>query len=248
MSGAPPAETVAAPSTCAADSGPEAELRGASATRAPAVKPSVIVSCAANALLTGAVPEPLLAAARRLHYPVPRGAEYHYSGCGCGVRPWCGSFVDWIWAWKPGLTFLAPLRSLPGYTHGKPTAFVGTDAGEVETMVAAAAQRVCGWHKPDVAGLQLPSFDAPISPRFRLRVSYLIPHHNVTGGMKMIMKQIELLHARGHWVQAVFRSADASVHALPPWARDVAVDDTLVLSPHQSVVECFKYSDVIVIG
>ncbi len=59
-----------------------------------------------------------------------------------------------------------------------------------------------------------------------LRIAYLIPHHNVTGGMRMIMSQIALLHKRGHWVQAVFRGAAGSP-VLPQW---VSSQHTLCVS------------------
>lgn len=71
---------------------------------------------------------------------VPRGVgQYHYSGCGCSVRPWEGDAVDWIWT--------AGAKKAPRTRH--------------------------------------------------LRIGYLIPHHNVTGGMKMIMCVFLALGPRG---------------------------------------------------
>jgi hypothetical protein len=145
--------------------------------------------------------------------------SFHYHGCGCGALPWRGD-VDGLWS----------------------TLDSGRASGDASR---------------------------PPAPR-RLRVSYLIPHHNVTGGMKMIMKQvgaaavrarvcacvqrvwssgvalvtpapnvffkpplcalrwvprvqIELLCARGHDVEAVFRAPPgapvSAVSVLPPWVR-----------------------------
>ena len=79
-----------------------------------------------------------------------------------------------------------------------------------------------------------------------MRISYFIPHHNVTGGMKMIMKQIEHLRNRGHWVQAVFRGPEGTP-VLPPWAQ-IDVDAQLLISPSESILTCLKTSEVIIIG
>ena len=65
-----------------------------------------------------------------------------------------------------------------------------------------------GWHKATAAVWRRVS----ISPRGmreldawraitpRLRVLYLLPHHNLTGGMKMLVGQLSALRARGHAV------------------------------------------------
>lgn len=53
-------------------------------------------------------------------------------------------------------------------------------------------------------------------------------------GMKMLVEQIRLLRAQGHWVGAVLRSGSAP-RAMPPWADaeadlDVASPSLLTLS------------------
>lgn len=63
----------------------------------------------------------------------------------------------------------------------------------------------------------------------------------------MIMKQIEHLKSRGHWVQAVFRSADANSKVMPNWA-EVKVDSERLLNQHESIVTCFEEVDVVMIG
>jgi len=91
---------------------------------------------------------------------------------------------------------------------------------------------------------------ATVPDKEPLRIAYFIPHHNVTGGMKMIMKQIEHLKARGHWVQAVFRSPDQNSAILPPWAP-VAVDSQRLLSMQESITALFGapfHVDVVLIG
>ena len=83
-----------------------------------------------------------------------------------------------------------------------------------------------------------------------LRIAYLIPHHNVTGGMKMIMKQIQHLKQRGHWVLGAFRSPDPTSPVLPPWAP-VPVDSTRLLNMSESIVSLFDTPgglDVVLVG
>lgn len=134
-----------------------------------------------------------------------RGVEFHYAGCGCGSRPWCGDLVDWIWT-PEWLAYTA---------------------------------RVCAESSTLRASLRGYAFP-------RLRIGYLIPHHNVTGGMKMIMAQIQRLHERGHWVKAVFRGPPGSP-VLPPWAPvPVAAQQLLALSEPTSAA--FHDVDVTIIG
>jgi hypothetical protein len=48
----------------------------------------------------------------------------------------------------------------------------------------------------------------------KLRVAYMLPHHNITGGMKCLVEHIRLLRARGHRTIAVHRCVHASTPAL----------------------------------
>lgn len=49
-----------------------------------------------------------------------------------------------------------------------------------------------------------------VTPMRKLRVAYMLPHHNITGGMKCLVEHIRLLRARGHRTIAVHRCAFAS--------------------------------------
>lgn len=53
--------------------------------------------------------------------------------------------------------------------------------------------------------------------RRKLRVIYLLPHHNLTGGMKMLVQQMRVLIARGHHVVAAYRNPIPEGAVLPPW-------------------------------
>lgn len=50
-----------------------------------------------------------------------------------------------------------------------------------------------------------------IAPQRQLRVCYMLPHHNITGGMKCLVEHIRLLRARGHYTIAVHRCGTGSV-------------------------------------
>jgi len=44
-----------------------------------------------------------------------------------------------------------------------------------------------------------------LTPTRKLRVAYMLPHHNITGGMKCLVEHIRLLRSRGHTTIAVHR-------------------------------------------
>jgi hypothetical protein len=84
----------------------------------------------------------------------------------------------------------------------------------------------------------------------RLRVLYLVPHHNLTGGMKMLVQQMAILTQRGHHVIAAFRAAHGCV--LPPWAESLVVASEMLISPSETY-ECFlrrtrRHWDVCAVG
>lgn len=62
----------------------------------------------------------------------------------------------------------------------------------------------------------------------------------------MIMKQIEYLKRRGHWVRAIFRSHAGSA-VIPPWSN-VKVDEEVLLRPTDSMLVATEGVDVFLIG
>jgi hypothetical protein len=71
-----------------------------------------------------------------------------------------------------------------------------------------------------------------LAPGRPLHALYLLPHHNLTGGMKVLCGHVSLLRARGHRVTVAFRSASAA-RATPPWWPQVGGGDAdeLLLPP-----------------
>ncbi|KAK9815193.1 hypothetical protein WJX73_010532 [Symbiochloris irregularis] len=85
-------------------------------------------------------------------------------------------------------------------------------------------------------------------PTRPLRVAYMLPHHNITGGMKCLVEHIRLLKARGHTTIAVHRS-DTAERAMPPWTQ-VQADVDLVCRLHERLNDVYDVNaiDVVVVG
>jgi len=83
-----------------------------------------------------------------------------------------------------------------------------------------------------------------ISPNRPLRVCYMLPHHNITGGMKCLVEHIRLLRQRGHYTIAVHRS-DSAQRAMPPWTTVEAGKEATCCTSHSPtcVVPHVKGSD-----
>ncbi|KAA0174417.1 hypothetical protein FNF27_04014 [Cafeteria roenbergensis] len=125
--------------------------------------------------------------------PAQVRSTFHYPGCGCGTRPWCGNQIDWMWS-DQSLGLPAAVRARP------------------------------------------------------LRVCYYLPHHNVTGGMKMLIKHLVHLQRRGHWVMAAFRGPIGSP-VLPPWAREMLTPDAeRLILPHENITAVLGDVDVVMLG
>jgi hypothetical protein len=87
-----------------------------------------------------------------------------------------------------------------------------------------------------------------ISPNRPLRVCYMLPHHNITGGMKCLVEHVRLLRQRGHYTIAVHRS-DTAKRAMPPWTT-VEADADVVCNLHQRLSDVYPVQeiDVVVVG
>lgn len=95
-----------------------------------------------------------------------------------------------------------------------------------------------------------------------LRVAYMLPHHNITGGMKCLIEHLRLLRAKGHTTIAVHRSemkqwdferfgfrSDTAKKAMPPWT-DVEADYDVVCNLSQRLIDVYPIDqiDVVVVG
>lgn len=79
-----------------------------------------------------------------------------------------------------------------------------------------------------------------------LDVTYVLPHQNVTGGMKVLLEHVRRLRARGHRVRCVLRHPSAT-RAIPPWS-DVTADEEVLLRPGQAARKAVPRTDVVLVG
>ncbi|PNT91462.1 glycosyltransferase [Clostridium thermosuccinogenes] len=88
----------------------------------------------------------------------------------------------------------------------------------------------------------------------KLKIAYLLPHKNLTGGMKCLLEQIRRLHKRGHTVYAVYinnPNEEENRSAIPNWSDldpDKDISGQIVLQNGESVQSALRDFDVIMVG
>ena len=90
-----------------------------------------------------------------------------------------------------------------------------------------------------------------VTPLRKLRIAFFIPHHNVSGGMKMLMEQVRHLRGRGHTVVAIYRenSSDSSAGIVMPSWTDVSADEEVLVRGNIGLAAAIPPDvDVIVAG
>lgn len=83
-----------------------------------------------------------------------------------------------------------------------------------------------------------------------LSIAYLLPHKNLTGGMKMLLQQMKYLRQKGHRITALLKNVDQaeeSNSALPKWF-DLAVDEEIIIPHDQSFTNYIPDCDIIFAG
>lgn len=81
----------------------------------------------------------------------------------------------------------------------------------------------------------------------KLRIAYVLPHQNLTGGLKMLLEQIYWMKARGHKVDVYLKGCSEITSALPDWDK-IEVDRDVVIPFEQPYKNYIKDCDVIVAG
>ena len=82
-------------------------------------------------------------------------------------------------------------------------------------------------------------------PRRPLHVTYILPHHHLTGGMKILVEHVRGLRARGHRVRTLLRGRAS--RAIPAWS-DVQADEERVLAMDEPTAPALAGTDVVVVG
>lgn len=85
---------------------------------------------------------------------------------------------------------------------------------------------------------------APLEGR-PLDLIYVLPHHNLTGGMKILLEHVRRLRARGHRMRAAYRGH--AKQAIPPWS-DVVADGEIVSPVEAPLGPRLVGADAVVVG
>lgn len=79
-----------------------------------------------------------------------------------------------------------------------------------------------------------------------LNITYILPHKNLTGGLKMLLEQMKSLKKRGHKITALLKDNNAK-KVIPDW-YDLKVDNEIVISQDESYSNYIFNTDIIVLG
>ncbi|RLQ94552.1 glycosyltransferase [Falsibacillus albus] len=80
----------------------------------------------------------------------------------------------------------------------------------------------------------------------KLKIAYVLPHLNLTGGLKMLLHQMEHLRRRGHEIYAVYKG-DPGTRAVPNW-HPIEVDGEIIVPRHDGYKNYIEHCDIIVAG
>ncbi|MBB6449214.1 glycosyltransferase involved in cell wall biosynthesis [Geomicrobium halophilum] len=80
----------------------------------------------------------------------------------------------------------------------------------------------------------------------RLKIGYVLPHRELTGGLKMLIQQMEKLKARGHEIHAFLRG-DPESKVLPDWAA-LAVNQEIAIPAGELYIDYVEDCDIVVAG
>ncbi len=79
-----------------------------------------------------------------------------------------------------------------------------------------------------------------------LKLAYFLPHHNLTGGLKMLLSQMDAMRKRGHYITALYKGEEGDF-VLPSWCR-IEVDEEILIPHNQLARDYADDCDVIVAG
>lgn len=80
----------------------------------------------------------------------------------------------------------------------------------------------------------------------RLSILYVLPHQNLTGGLKMLYEQMKALKKRGHRITVMIRGTYNQV--VPSWVTDFVPDQEFVLNSQASYIDDLDGIDIIFAG
>lgn len=86
----------------------------------------------------------------------------------------------------------------------------------------------------------------PASREKRLTIGYFIPHHNLTGGVKMLLEQMRHLQNNGHHIVAYYRGEDGEP-VIPNWFP-LSVSKEILVPQGESILPYLDGCDIAVAG
>lgn len=80
-----------------------------------------------------------------------------------------------------------------------------------------------------------------------IKIGYLLPHRNLTGGMKMLLENMKSMRNRGHKVYAFLKSND-NEDIVPNWYNNIEIDKKIVIPINDSFKRYVKDCDIVIAG
>lgn len=90
------------------------------------------------------------------------------------------------------------------------------------------------------------NIDIPIDVRNKLKIGYLLPHKNLTGGMKMLLENMNSMKKRGHKIHAYLKGG-CKEESIPNW-YNIDIDKKIIVPFGQSFHSYINDCDVIIAG
>jgi len=83
----------------------------------------------------------------------------------------------------------------------------------------------------------------------KMKIAYILPHLELTGGVKALLQQVKELNKRGHTVNIYYRGDDSNI-AIPSWSHltDNDYANQVVIPPGASYSDFITDEDIIVLG
>lgn len=88
----------------------------------------------------------------------------------------------------------------------------------------------------------------------KLKIAYILPHKNLTGGIKCLLEQMRQLNKRGHSVYAVYKNSPndkGNKKAIPDWSDldpDKDISGQIVLQNEESIQSVLRDFDLVMVG
>ncbi|UOQ86654.1 glycosyltransferase [Gracilibacillus salinarum] len=79
-----------------------------------------------------------------------------------------------------------------------------------------------------------------------MKIGFILPHLQLTGGVKSLLQQMEQLRKRGHKVYLFYKGPDES-HLSPDW-YDIEVDGKIHVPPDEPITDYLDDCDIVVLG